>query len=206
MNIGLITSYVIAGILLLSILAMNMSLSQSSNELTLSQITGQHVNTISEMVTHDIPKIGYDLTKKINNPIIKADSTEIIFESNIDNTGGIEEVSWLFTSNPVGSSENPNDYILRRRIKAKSTGTIKESTDITLGVTNFRIRYYNEYGGTTPMSTPVTGASLNNIKQIEIILMVESRQPMGGLWGADETYVRSAWEKRFSPANLEEIN
>lgn len=204
MNFGLITSFFIAGVLLMAILSMNMSLSRSSNELTLSQMATENVSTVAEMVTYDVRKIGYDLTKKIPDPILKADSTELQFYANLDNTGDVEEVLWRFTNQEVGSTSNPDDYVLLRRTKSKSTGVVVDKTDITLGVTDFKIRYYDTYGAdkSQQMATPVASGDLSKIKQIEVEVVVGSPEKLSGYWGGDE-YINAAWEKRFSPGNLE---
>jgi len=204
MNFGLMTSYFIGGILLLSILSMNTNLNRSSGELTLSQITREHTSTIGEMITYDIPKIGYDIKEKLSQPILRADSNLIEFEANLDNSGDVEQVLWEFTNASVNASENPNDRILKRRIKSKSTGTVVQHTKIELGVTQFRIRYYETYGDeqAKQLPTPVSAGDLDKIKQIEIQLVVESDQQLYGIWGGENDFVKSAWEKRFSPGNL----
>lgn len=207
MNIGLVTSYMIGGILMLAILGMNMNLSRSSGELTISHTTGRHVNTISEILSYDVPKIGYDKKGKISGAITHADSNAITFYANIDDSAGVEEVRWEFTTTPVGRSENPNDYVLMRRIKHKTTGVTVDKTDITLGVTKFHIRYFSDYGMTPAnrMSTPITGSDLDKIRQIEIVLVCESPQKMNGMWSIEGDYIKSAWEKRFSPRNLQNL-
>lgn len=207
MNLGLVTSYIIGGMLMLGILALSLNMSRSASELTLSHTTGRHVRTISEMLSYDIPKIGYDRTEKIPNPITIADSNRIVFYSNIDNTGNVEEIRWEFTTNAVSATENPNDYVLVRRTKVKTTGVDIDKTDITLGVTRFRIRYYSDYGMAegSEMSTPITGADLNQIRQIEIEVVCETPERMKGMWSISGGYIKSAWVKRFSPRNLQDI-
>lgn len=202
MNFGLITSYVIAGMVLLAILSMNFSVSQSTTELTMSRNLKEHVNTISEMVSHDFAQIGYNWMGKINDPIKTADSTKIVFFSNIDNDPGndAEKVTWTFGNSTVSSTDNPDDYALTRLIVQGST-TVSKS-DITLGVTKFRLRYYDNIGGTTPMPTPVTNPE--DIKQIEIELVVESRNKLSANNSSDGRYLVSTWHKRFSPINLQD--
>jgi len=82
MNSGIIASFVIGGLLLLSILFMNMNVSRSSSELTMRQMTQINVSAVSEILTYDMDKIGYDRFGKINNPITFADSNKIVFKSN----------------------------------------------------------------------------------------------------------------------------
>lgn len=210
MNLGLVTSYIIAGMLMIAVIMMNINLSSSSTELTLTQTTKQHVQTITDMITYDIPKIGFAMNDKVTADIYDhpisgkyrmievADSNRIVFNSDIDNDGTIEKVTWQFTTNAVTTSENPDDYILLRKV-----GT--DETEITLGVTHFRIRYYDLYGEPQAgkMSTPVASADLESIRQIEIKLVVQSRQKVRYNVNSDGRYVTSAWEKRFTPRNLQ---
>lgn len=205
MDLGVVTSYVIAGMIFLAITMMTLSLSQSTTELTLNQVARQNVQSVADMLNYDIPKIGYDKIERIGNGSIDtATTTRITFKSNIDNIGtSIETITWEFTSKPVSSTENPNDYVLKR---TQNWGQADQDiTEITLGITNFTIRYYSEYGQTeaNAMATPVTGTDLDNIRQIEIEFESESPAPIGNRSGASR-YLRSAWEKRYSPGNLED--
>ncbi len=206
MDLGVITSYVIAGMIFLAITMMTLSLSQSTTELTLNQNARQNVQSVAEMLNYDIPKIGYNKIEKIGiGSIDSATTNRITFKSNIDNSGdeSIETVTWEFTGKPVSASENPNDYVLKR---TQNWGQADQDiTEITLGVTSFTIRYYSGYGQTKAeaMATPVTGTDLDDIRQIEIEFESESPAAIGNRAGGDR-YLRSAWEKRYSPGNLED--
>jgi hypothetical protein len=214
MNLGLITSYIIAGMLMLAIITMNINLSTSSSDLTLTQIQKQHVQTVTDMMTYDIPKIGFAQNGKVttyNNPdtgtsynmITTADDNRIRFYSDIDNNGQIDEITWWFdTSDAVTTTNNPNDFKLVRTQRNMATN-VTESTEITLGVTKFVINYYDEYGDSkaNKLSTPVADPS--TIKQIDIELVIESKEKIRYSVNADGRYVASAWEKRFTPRNLQ---
>ncbi|NGP76948.1 hypothetical protein G3570_09910 [Balneolaceae bacterium YR4-1] len=214
MNLGLVTSYIIAGMLMLAIVTMNINLSTSSSDLTLTQITKQHVQTVTDMLTYDIPKIGFAQNGKVtkyNNPdtgtnynmITIADNNRIRFYSDVDNNGQIDEVTWEFkTSEPVATTNNPNDFKLVRSQRNMVTN-VTESTEITLGVTEFVINYYDEYGDSkiNKLSTPV--ANPDNIKQIDIELVMESKEKIRYSVNSDGRYVASAWEKRYTPRNLQ---
>ncbi len=199
MNIGIITSYVIAGMLLLAILMMNMNMNTSSTELLLTQVTREQSRNISDILSYDVPKIGYNLTSITDTLLIYADSTLLRFKANIDNStdGSVETVEWEFVDTPVSGSDNPNHKILRRTVDGVQN-------DITTGVTNFRFQYYDEYGDdlTNDMSTPLSSAELANVKQIYIKLVVESQFKYRSRTFPDGRYVMSVWEKRFSPQNL----
>lgn len=205
MNIGLVTSYVIAGIILIAILSMNMSVSNSSNEITLSQVTRERAETISEIMSNDIQKIGYNRKSKTDSVLTIAEGKKIQFLSNIDNStdNSVEIVTWEFTNTAVPGTPNPNDRILKRTVQEASTGSIISTTPFKSGVTSFQISYYKKYGSkrSDSLATPVTGSAINNIKQLYIALKIQSKEKVYN--GSNGHYVTSIWEKRFSPPNLE---
>lgn len=207
MNLGLVTSYIIAGILLLSILTMNMSVSSSSTEITLTQITRSHAATISEMISGDVNKIGFNRTGLTNQLLTIGEGKKIQFHSNIDNSpdNSVESITWELTNNAVTSTNNPNDYILKRTVREVSSGNIISESPIKLGVTKFNVAYYDEYGAplVDSLATPVSASDLSNVKQLYIALKLGSADQVFSTPGSPGHYVISIWEKRFSPPNLE---
>lgn len=206
MNIGLTTSFIIGGILMLAILSMNMSLSNSSTELTLTQVTREKASAIKEMINHDLLKIGYNRKSKTDPMLVAADSNLIRFRSNIDNSSdnSVELVSWEFTSTALSNTKNPNDYVLMRTVKDIETGTEKQFP-IKLGVTKFNIKYLDEHGApiSEHMATPLSSSDLSNVNQLYITLVLESSEKVYQNTKGDGRYVKTIWEKRFSPSNLE---
>ena len=208
MNMGLVTSYVIGGILLIGILALNMSMSNSSTELTLTETTREKATGVQEMITHDIQKMGFNRNSKTSPVFVEADSNKIAFRSNIDNStdNSVELITWEFTNTAVGNG-NPNAYVLKRTVEDIDTGSIINETPIRLGVTNFNIKYLDEYGQpvSNHMATPVASSDLNNIRQLYITLELQSTAKVYNNAGDDGRFIRTIWEKRFSPPNLEDV-
>ncbi|MGM0547604.1 MAG: hypothetical protein ACQEST_12890 [Bacteroidota bacterium] len=207
MNAGLLTSFIVAGILIVSIITMNNSVSNNSSELTLTQFTRERMATVSKMMADDIQKIGYNRTGKTEKMLKIGNGHKIKFHSNIDNSddGTVEEVTWELTDEEVTSTSNPNDHILKRTVEYED-GSLDE-TPITLGVTEFRIAYYNDYG--VPLSdslnTPIDDADIRDeVKQFYIEIKLESPEKIYTGRNSSGRYVTSVWEKRFSPPNLEE--
>jgi hypothetical protein len=206
MNLGIITSYIVAGMILLSMLMMNLRVSASSSELTITQITREHVTNIAEMLNDDIPNIGYNIDSKWDPAFAFADSNKIQFYRNIydDPTRDPELVTWEFTGEEVTGTGNPNDYVLKQTIKDAATG-VETTTEIRSGVTHFRIRYYFEHGKDRDSyeTTPISASNYENIKQIFVELEVQSTEAVSYSTSLDGRYIRSVWEKRFSPQNIE---
>jgi hypothetical protein len=208
MNMGLVTSFVVGGILLIGILSLNMSMSNSSTELTLTQTTREKATGVQEMINHDIHKIGFNRNNKTSPVLVEADSHKIAFHSNIDNStdNSVELITWEFTNTSLGNG-NPNAYVLKRTVEDVDTGSIISETPIRVGVTNFNIKYLDEYGQpvSNHMSTPVASSDLNSIRQLYITLELQSSAKVYQNTGDDGRFVRTIWEKRFSPPNLEDV-
>ena len=197
MNINILTSFIIAGILLLMLAYMNLGVSNNSNELIVSQAKQSQKIDIQKVITNDFPKIGFDLNDAIDSLIVEADANKIVFKSNLDNSvdGSIERVTWELTTDDVTSTSNPNDKILRRTVDG-------DVTEIVLGVTSFRLDYYDSYGSTTALSTPLSSANIDNIRQIEVTLEIQSAELVSATYGGNSNYITTIWSKRFTPRNL----
>ena len=206
MNAGIIISYIVAGIILVSMLMMNIRVSNSNIEITLTQITREKAATITDMLYDDIPNIGYNLLNPTTDLITIADSSKIQFYRKIDplSPGDPELITWQLLSGSLDETMNPNDKILLRKVFVNGS---EEITEIKLGVTDFRIWYFDDHGlSTLPedgefLSTPVSATMRDSIKQIYIALELQSPEPLTE--GGQQRYIKSVWEKRFSPGNLD---
>lgn len=203
MNVGLVISYIIAGIIMLSIIMMNISVSKSSTELTMTAITREKAASVTEFIAQDLQKMGYNRTSRVSPAINIALANKIQFFSNIDNStdGSVETITWELTSDPVSTTENLGDRVLKRTLE-NASGAIIEETEIALGITGFRMMYFNDYGEplSDSLATPVTNP--DQIKQLYIRISFESAEKMYYQIGGDGKYILSVWEKRFSPPNL----
>lgn len=198
MNLGLTTSFIIAGILLLSILSMNQNISQSSQELTMRNITQLHTGTVAQMLEKDIPNIGYQQGGTIASPIKDAQTKLIRFESDIDNDGTTETIEWEFTDEEVVTSANPNDKVLVRSVNGGDS-------EFKTGITNFEILYLDEHRNEISeslLSSLLGGAQSerDKIRFIEITFTIQSKEQVGRPGKAK--YTETTWEKQFTPQNL----
>lgn len=199
MNIGLTTSFIVAGILLLSILSMNANISQSSSSLTMRQITKLRSGTLAEMLQKDISNIGSDINSRISSPILDAENHEIVFQSNIDNSGSVETISWKWTNMDATNTKNPNDRILVRSVDGNET-------KFKNGVTNFEIIYRDENRNKIDiglLSSLLGGrqSQRDKIRYIEISFTMESDEQVGE--AKNLHYLETIWKEQFTPINLQ---
>ncbi len=206
MNLGIVTSYIVAGVILVSIASMNLRMSSSSVELTITQITREHVRNITDILNEDLPNMGYNVDVKTDPVLVYANRNKITFLRNIHNNPAIEpsEITWEFNSDKKPSgSRNEHHGTLMRIVKPE--GSEPDTTWIKSGVTKFNMYYYDRHGlrKSEYISPPASGTSLSNVKQIYLEMEMQSNEKITGRSANDGRYVRSVWEKRFSPGNLE---
>lgn len=207
MNMALVTSYIIAAMLMLSIVIMNLRMSNSSAELTLTQITRTHVSNVADMLNDDIPNMGYNVDSKTDPILTYAHTHRIRFYRNIQNDADREPelVTWEFYENEeIETTKNPDHRLLVRKVYDPNSG-VEDSTAVTAGVIRFRLQYYDKHGEDLEnnMSPPGSGSTLADVKQIYLELEMQSAEPIYSRASSGGRYIRSAYEKRFSPRNLD---
>lgn len=209
MNLALVTSYIIAAMLMLSIIMMNLRMSSSSAELVLTQITRQHASTVADLLNDDIPNMGYNVNDVSDQILTIADSRKIQFYRNVynDPNSDPELITWELTDEEVTNTKNPDHRTLVRTELDEATGE-EQVTEIRIGVTKFQLYYFSEHGVDKDdpneiMMTPVPASDLSSIKQIYLEFEMQSAEPVYSRANADGRYIRSVYEKRFSPRNLD---
>ncbi len=180
MNLGLVTSTVIGGMLLLGILTLNIRMSQESDHTTMNQITKMNVNAVADFVEYDFRKVGYNAP---DPKVVYADSTKFTFNGDMEDDGTVDQVTWEFTTNGVSATNNPDDRLL---VRVKNG----QQTDITRGVTDFDLNYYDK--DNQPTTNPP------DVRYIEVFIEVQSPSQVDG------EYITTSWEKRFAPWNLQQ--
>lgn len=196
MNFGIIISYVIAGFLMLTILTVSYNVGYSNQEVATTNIKQTHSLAITQILINDIPKIGYDKKAVLTTKFEKADSVELSFFSNLDNSGSVEKITWKYYPQITPEhAKNPHARILTRTIDG-------DETALNAGVTAFTIRYYDNYGASTPMPTPINTSNFDDIVQIEIEMELQSDYELNYRVSDSGNYVNTIWKKRFSPVNL----
>lgn len=190
MNIGIITSTLVGGILLISILSFTRLVNTNSVESTLGSINQNRLNETVEILSNDFNKIGF---RAPVNPIISIASTDFSFIGDIYDNDGLDTttVRWVWDlTDPVLNTRNPNDYYLKR------TGPVGVSTtgETRIPVSYFNIDYYAADGSLTT-NKAVT-------KHVEVEIIIESPDPYRTSISGEEVYYRSVWKRVFIPSNL----
>ncbi len=191
MHIGLMTTFIVGGLFMISMLAFNQQLITGSQEFLLSTISQDHMENVVTVLSNDFNRIGYNTGIAI--PFTTLQNDNIIFQADAydnDNYGATNIRWYLDTNDPVTSTENPNDYYLKRE------GPITENTygTIQFPVTLFKLTYYTADGTVT--------LDKNSVKKIEVQIISESSDAYTIGSGSEKFYPKNVWKRIFVPNNI----
>jgi hypothetical protein len=190
MNFGIVTSYVIGGLMMLSILAFNVQLSSNSQETTISTITQQKMNNIVEIISFDLERVGYNnSTSFMDDPIMTAENYNLEFKTSDGN------IRWYSdTDDDVAVTPNPNDYYLYRE---DATGAVTK-----FPVVHFKLTYFDK---DDDVITDISTLFQQRDVSIQVELIVESGEPASSTirsGATQDTYHRTVWKRTFAPSNI----
>lgn len=187
MNMGIVTSFLVGGLLLLAMLQFNNQVMQSTSQTTLDVNSKKHMETMRKIITHDFNRMGFGEANEINafNP-----PHFINFKADINGTG-TKTIKWRFKKNKkVTDTSNPDDRVLMR------VGPVSESNGnkkTTYNVVDFSITGYSDiYGNNETTDT-------DQIRSLLVEIVYEAPESMS----EDNDYPRTVWQKHIVPNNLQ---
>lgn len=191
MNIGLITTFVIGGLFMISILAFNQQLSMGSQEFLLNKVNQEYMNELVAIVSNDFNRIGYNSGTAV--PFTTLSSEAILFQGDAyDNDNfGSTNIRWYWDkTDPVTTTPNPNDYYLKRvgPLTANTIGTIQ------FPVTFFQLKYYASNGTETVDRT--------SVKKVEVQIITETGEAYTISRNGTDFFPKSVWKRIFVPNNI----
>jgi hypothetical protein len=198
--LDILGSTVIGGLLLLILLRMNDSAVENNFLYSGEEIVQQNIVDVVRLIEYDFRKIGYCANYEILPDgavaIREADSTDITFWTDLptkEKPYGDEVIDIVryylgpTTESTVSSTPNPNDRMLYRVVNNE---TPKGSN---LGVTNFKLTYYDSDGHILTHSDLPTSPPLG-IASIQIDVAVENPNAYDA--GKNYTYdKRAIWRQ-----------
>ena len=185
--LNLIGSIVIGGLFLFGVLNYQSDMKQHSFEYS-NEMMLQHtaMNTI-EILEWDLRHIGYG----INFPPLSVFALDsITFYADLFDDGIIDTVNYRV--GPV--SETPGTTNPRDRIFDRWSNSEPE-IDAALGVTNFKLVFFDASGDTTENQT--------EIRTIEVTLELEGTEPYYDKVTNEPRYAQFYWREKITPMNLQ---
>ena len=185
MNLGYVISTIIAGMVLLSLIALNSRIMRGSGEQTLYTMAKIESDMIVDYFKDDMRIMGYRID---GSAIVDADSSRIRFRTRPnENNDDIMEIEWFFDATFASSGRNPNVRPLYRIV---NNG---DEISIGSGVVDFTLEYLD--AERLVIANPET--QLDNIRQIRLNMVVESLDSYD-----PNRFERSTWRGEITPFNL----
>ncbi len=180
MNMSLVISAIIGGLLMLAMIGLNTRVTQSAGIKTMQFATKAKVEAVSAYVTADLRQVGAGVAP--GSQIVQLAEHNLMF-SRADVNGTIQTVRWVWDQN-VQDTESPNP---RDRKLYRIAGS--DTTDFGSGIVSFRYRYFDADGDSTLTPSEVT--------RIRVRMIVESNVSYMNEWA------RSYWETDITPRGLQ---
>jgi hypothetical protein len=195
MNIGIVTSFTIGSLILLSILTLNMNMMLHSAESTVEVMTEYQHDAMFEMITHDISRIGYGFPTGSESVEIKEfNDHKIKFAADVLENG-VHTITWEFTDTEASETLNPHDKVLKR-IGTMGSGTPAD-LESRYHVIDFKITAFRDTYGKVKTSTP------GQIQSLLVEITYEPQMPSNMRNNGMNTYQRKYWRKLIVPKNLQ---
>ncbi len=164
--LDIILAMIIGATLLTIIINANIISTQASTTYSEQMLVQRLLVETTQAIEGDFRNMGYNVTSDTIATILDARDTSIIYLSDFDNDGTVDNVQYYL--GPVGETKFQNDSIrlIHRRI---NSGTVE-----SIGMcTRFRLKYFTQNEQDT-LTTPVITDELGQIKLVEITLEVQS--------------------------------
>lgn len=195
MNISIVTTFSIGGLIILSILTLNRNMMLHSAESTVELMSQYRQEELIDMITHDLSRIGYGFPTGGDEVEIKQlEDEKIRFTADVLENG-VHGITWELTEFSATNTQNPNDKILRR------TGTMGSGTPSDLetdyNVIDFKIIGYRDIFGEEETTSP------GEVQSLRVIIAYESEIPSNIQNIRLEDYETKYWSKLIVPKNLQ---
>lgn len=187
MNIGITISYIIGGLLLISILTLNNNVMQDSYKHTVEMTTGTQVDEIRKMIMHDMQYLAFGPSSDILNFSDEHIRFKALYR------GQNRVFSWRLKNSGFNETNNPNDKTLQRSgpMDDKPGSTMSKYPAVKFNVTAF-----------SDEEATVVAASKDQIRSVLIELVVQSSDPVGSHADGSPRYSETGWKKLFLPDNI----
>lgn len=180
-DIQLAGTFLIGGMVLLTIFSMNVEILETSSLNSLGQMAQENVGEIVSIIDYDFKKIGHRVPRT-STALLAVTDTTISFLADIDQDEVIDSVAYrVGSASEASSTDNPDDRYLYRTVNGVEY-------DVALGITSWELHYFNEDMGST--------SAADSIRVIRVTFTV------GTMYGYNEQYGSASWSGQFAPKNL----
>lgn len=194
MNIilDIVGSSLVAGFILLVVANFNSRFADFSEEFISTQSAQSEISNVSEIIEHDLYKIGYKVT---TDKILNAKGTQLTYLTDNLDDGKIDTIDYYYLSAQnylsVAEQKISTDKILFRKVNLDSASTLSRIKDLLFV-------YYDSAGTVLTYADLLNGASeRNKIKSIGVSIEIAFTE----LTDTSNNHV-SKFNERIYPRNL----
>jgi hypothetical protein len=184
--LDIIGSMTIAGLLLLMTLRLNASATEYSHAYYSNYILQANLVTAVLMIENDFKHIGYcrnPAKLSTADAIVTAEATKIAYCTDLNNNGKVDTVTyWAGDPSEFAGTGSPNMFYLYRQENKKPP------TKWNLGLTRFRLTYWDNQNTPDAMSFPI--ASVGAIRVTDLSIRLET--PYSFKLGGGQQYMQRA--------------
>ncbi len=187
MNIGITISFIVGGLLMISILTMNNNVMRHSYQFTANIMEKNQIDNLRQLITNDMRRLGLG----DGADLLNFSDNHIRFRARVN--GQYRVISWrIMPGNNFNIPTNPSLQGLRRQGPFEDDN----NTMFDFPVKRFEVFAFSDPEGTIPTSDK------NQVRSIRIELEVESLQPIGNNSDGTPFFTNSSWSKLFRPGNM----
>jgi hypothetical protein len=198
--LDLVQSTIFGGAILLLVLQLNSSLTDSYTEQSSSVITQQNSIDAGSIITNDLAKMGYMVPA--GTPVITHADTlgNMVFRADINHaTPWVDSIKYQVVKPADGRF-----FRIQRIVNANTP------TKIYVNVDSMTVTYYKASGARIPVSLLATQAGRDSIRSISVYMRfsdalasASTANQLGECSTKDYKPMTMFWEKRISPRNLQ---
>lgn len=187
MNIGITISYIVGGLLMISILTLNNNVRQQSYQHTVEFSTSTQVDELRRLIMHDMQYFAFGS----DSDVLNFSDNHLRFQASVN--GENQVISWELKNNGYNDTTNPSDRVLQRKgpMDNKPGSTVTKYPAV-----RFHIQAFMDEEAEIPATTK------DEVRSVLIELVVESEEPVGSNPDGSAKYSRSGWKKLFLPDNI----
>jgi len=150
-NIGLSGSFVIGGIVLLSLMYIYFRFTDINHSQVINEFTESSMTSLADVLDYDFSKVGYRVNS--NPKVSSLNDSSIVYLADLDNNGSADSVKY-FVQNTNGTK-----YLVRRT-------TISQIRESKIVISSFQVRGYDSLNNAT--------LTLSAIKSLEVQVVINN--------------------------------
>ena len=174
-------SLFIGGIVFLMLITIFSRIGNTAATQTFNNVVQEKAGLATEIMERELATMGYGVEDSVY--VLHADSSGIIFRSDIDNNDIPDTVIYVYGLSPLPASDHPNGGAIYRSVN----GSIPEP--IAVGVTEFKMQFYDGKGIPTTTTSAIRSLSIGMVMENESLLN-------------DDFTPGVYWARTFSPKNM----